>query len=506
MKNFPQPHQLPLIPLAEFEYLYDQDHSYEGQIDPNILSAGGFPTTFSWMINFLIEHILRLPRPMNCDAYIEQRLNGIALFVHYARTGRDIGPFSATLVKRYHHFLEEYVQVMLPDFVNEAAISDFKVSWEADLGYFCQYYVQLHAPNCQYTVWHDLHAKSGLFARGPLAVLGALWSKKTLAIVYQTLRLGEGIRVGSTFLVKRPGKLWPVLQCRGGQLKIDLSKDRRVIALDVFLAEEILTPVFNQYGYLYQLLPQACRGMETLSKRRALLSSLGNAKAALFAIYGLAEQARDNYLQRPPTRILTGNHIAKNDLQKLSYHSKVVIKEGSHFSAGGQEVKILDLSEQPETIRLPFATTVAQGFVPSLLFSIEGRPLHGHVRVLALLTAAGKRLTAGFVCKLTTSAVGNSSAFVTISLLFDLDGSFVAGQFSGTKPRFFTSLDEARLKPLLSKNEWLAFLNRAEANWDQSLAVLNVAFSSQLSLRVNSLVNQKLIAPWYYQSLSKGSL
>lgn len=555
------------VPLAEFEYLYDPEGINEGQIDPNALSAGGFP--FYLTSGVLSPTYESLTKPKNLkdseiNLYLAQKLSecfsekfGLSgekltaaletatsqfqkilcykidkdlvdlLVVELNCFDTEVsieGPTGEILAKIFENeftlsflnsafwirhrlnvidtaytskpnemqeidaFVDSYLNgmgLLNPKYETEPSVlSDYKVFWESDLGYLIKYKLEKIYPKLTVNVWIDLHVKTGLFSLSPLKAFTSLLSKSKQSHVYELVRNFTVEETDNIYILKNKSENFPEIEyyrntgkafCRFGENSVLELKDTKHTL-------QTITPEYNQYAYLFDTYPTDKIDFTKKCDQLMYLSSLLNAKSALFKIYELMETEQPFVVRRPYTKTCDESTIGYEHTWNMFTDGKIVIKEGGKCSTGGTEVQILTKTKVGENIYSPYVKTVVQSYVPSYIFKLNGTPVHGHCRKLSVLDAKGAPVHLGFVFKLSYKPNDqNSSAFVTIPMFFDEGGGFVLGQFTGKNDESFTKMASVGLQLNVTEDEFQNLLRKVKDNWLISIYFLNKYFDEDFT-------------------------
>lgn len=546
------------VPLAEFEYVYDPQWQFDGEIDPNVLSAGGFPVMVlgriaailaaekkatvppqelvkrvdalisqayvnlpeavrlrlaqqlqqtvnqlpqdtDWLPMWAervatvcreIENLrpdLSQPQVLNLlsndvfgfcrvvpEAWAAHRQSLMAEFWQRADEGFSIGPFENRFLRQVQQFLRAFVRVSGLAQAGQTVFSEpvniFKVTWEAELGYAAAWLLRQQNPQLQVQVQLDLLVNTGLVSLVPLKTIMIGFSKRQKRHVQRVVQADRAV---------------DHFDALSGELS--LENGERIRLFGVYPVAACVSSVMNADAFTWNYAPTAQLNWHNPCERWLFLANLLNAKAATTSIYHAMEEKLGCDHRQPPTEIIS-NLMANASVWG---DGTIVIKEGGHCSAGGQEVR---------QVKLPkVQVAVLQRQVPSLLFQREGRALHGHVRCVAILDAQATVQHLGFVIKLSTKDNANSSAYLSYRLLFDSRGRFLDGSFvSGSEVKAFGSLAEAGLQWLLTPVERRRLFQASYRNWLISMLYLNEFLSQNPAAKVQAFVEHGIVEPSFW--------
>lgn len=580
------------VPLAEFEYLYDPNIKNEGQIDPNALSAGGFP---SFILGSIMDHIYnkRVLHPASCyigndtknylekslietfgkrinsnhfgdlilrslnkyitddidfnfvkkliidlkDAYslavsskidpslenpssfltkvfqneqtisflgesywVAHRMNLVADFYKIKNSGRGIGPFSNNLLRDVDQFLTHFTEASgffdskIIDF--SQPFNSYSVYWSSYLSYFIKYKLNERFPELQTNVWLDVHANTGVVSLKPSQTYVSIFSKKKAEVFYQLVRSLKLKKIADK--VKKADKKYPTITKGKQCFRLTFNAKQELDLVGIKLVEDTLTDNIHQEAYLLNFFPKSKLKIDNYFHQEVVLSSLLNAKAALFEIY--RDESKKHHLQiRSPFTLTFNKKLPGPKLVTSKIKTDfVVVKEGGRCSTGGEEVDIVSKKLLKIADLRKYITTVVQDFVPSQIFSINGKPVHSHLRRIAVLTKEKNVFSLGYIFKIAFRKNLNSSSFVTISVYYDNDYNFVIGKFSGSKSTEFYDMKKNGLKLNLNKSQFIDFIKRSCKDWELSIFYLNDYFQRNFKGRVNRLVDEGFVTQLYH--------
>lgn len=576
------------IHLAEFEHLYDKNEALRGHIDPNALSAGGFPFILRRVLiqlyadlrnieptvdvsdipyvkeiseilisdfeieekiaNELTSNLLNLYRVMllnninetdyrqlvrsvrlvatkldcsktikdrnkaltkilstetglaylNPKFWIKHRINLIEELYKRSLSGQNIGTFSNEFLKNLIKYIEAYTDaIYLPDqhIINQTKqFNSYDVEWESDLGYAAKRIIEMKCPGVTVNVYCDLHSNTGIVSLIPLNALTAPFGGKKADEIYRLLISGKVKSEGKQLSIILPHKKYPYIEMKTGDnsCSIHFSRDNIANLQGCNRLTDVISESFNQFAYLYEHFPNSELNLQNNSHKKMYLSSVLNAKAALFEIYNHS----DVEISYPSTFIDT-DKINPVSYAKFLNEGKLVVKEGGWCSTGGSQVDIY-VKEDLSGIDDRYLTNVVQPYVPSYLIKHKGIPLHTHVRKISVISNLGRIVHAGYITKSSHVNRTNSSAFKTIVLVFDEEKRFIFGVFVGRESITFHNLVEADIEISLGKEDFHDFLEEVKTNWCRAMYVLNRYCAGDISTRFNKMVDQGIIDRKYY--------
>lgn len=550
---------------AEMEYLYDPTGKNSGVIDPNALSAGGFPFVFRIVLEqiklenhlteselarlrdsvrvafprlakseqlLLIEIMANTLREMGVSGNLilfssavirkasilntrytkdyfkrlkalfasmygvtwilpqlwkDYRLKKVKQFIAIAEAGKSVKFFNKQVVKQIYEYMEAFVAVLGE--IKGPTYMTYDVEWESDMSYYIA--AKLEARKIATTVLIDLHANSALYSEVPLQAICAPYGSSVYKEVYQVLvNPEESKRNGNSVFIKR-GEVTIEVSYKAKKLIIGSQKEIDLNGFVVTTVESV-TNEFKQYAYLWEHFDRAFFQRSNDSHRKMYLSNLLNAKSAFFTILEAQESAFGERIAHPLTMFVVKR---KGDFALTAMSEKVAVKEGGWCSTGGKQVDVLDKHEVTEFVsKCMYEGIVVQSYVPSILFTHYGTPMHGHIRKASIVKRGGEVVDAGYVLKLIEQEKGNSSGYRSHMLYFDESGKFTFGKEIGGNSALYTRLEQVGLLPNVDfaklfvevKSEWskaMYGVNKFVSEHDMYDFARELAESGKLSKR-----------------------
>ncbi len=481
------------VPLSECEYLYDDVTGESGHIDPNALSAGGFP----WLLRSVLRYISNEDKQIEVknlaqgdhQLWSQYRVELIRELEEAALTGKDVGPFTNEILKNMLKFGEYYVSNL--DVPESGDFSDYKVPYEADLGYLVKYFLEKSNPNITVKIWNDLHNNSGLFSLAPLDVLFVKLGKQKLKVAYKVLVHGKSVETSVGVKISIEGTEFPNLEyvkSRPGILRLSLS-DKNAVELDgVFDTEHTLTDSFNQYAYLYEHFPKDKINLSNPSQKTMYLSSVLNAKSCFFRVYEEGEKKYALNVKYPETFI---NQWPNWNIEKLG----CIVKEGGWCSTGGKQVYFSFDENQVKNLATKMVSAVYQKNIISPFIKMDGKILFGHVRNLAILNKDGEVHNLGYLLKLTDTF--NSSRYLTAILYFDPKGNYVYGVEDSNTNKEIPDLG-GKVKLIYTLQKMKKIFSDSYKNWLVGMLYMNdFCRRFEFKNRINDMIENRTIDTRY---------
>jgi hypothetical protein len=393
----------------------------------------------------------------------EYRQRKVRQFIKIAEEGKSIKFFNRTVVRQVYNYMESFVAVL--GNVKSLHYTTYDVEWESDMSYYIA--VRFEARGIDTKVLIDLHSNTALFAEVPLPAICAPYGSNVHKEVYQALISPENNvrKSGSVFLKK--GEV--TIEVNGKAKTLTVGEGKKVPLEDfVVTANESYSTDFKQYAYLWEHFDQAFFQYTNESHRKMYLSNLLNAKNAFFSIIEAGEREIGERVAHPKT-ILVSRREKALDLGDFS--ERVVVKEGGWCSTGGKQVEVVSKGEIEKVVRdCNYEGITLQNYTASIFFTLNGTPMHGHIRNASIIKRNGEIVDAGFVLKLIEQEKCNSSGYRSHMLYFDESGKFVFGQGIGGGTEPYTRLEQVGLIPTVNLQE---IFREVRTEWEKAMYGVN---------------------------------
>ncbi|WKZ23753.1 MAG: hypothetical protein QY312_03235 [Candidatus Dojkabacteria bacterium] len=394
----------------------------------------------------------------------EYKLRQIELFLKAVRQGKQIGPFAADFNKNMKAYLDTLCQTLEPippEYVT------FDVEWETDFSYYVAY--KKSQEGVIIRVLMDLHSNSGLFAEIPLQAILAPYGKKRYNDVYGLLLESDaGVQERNGF--RYTNHKCKIIIEEGGRKELCFSSGIMIkLADSVTTTREAIQGDFKQYAYLWEWFDKSKFDYSRDSHRKMYLSSFLNAKSGFFEIFKYAQEKYGISLKYPKTNVFGKKSIPNMD----GYSEFVNIKDGGWCSTGGKHVHLVKKEHLKRDVeKLHYPGYLVQIHIPSLLFIHEdGTKYHGHARKVSIVNRSGDIVHLGFFLRMVEESKGNSSGYRAYRMVFNDEGNFIVSYRTGGEPQTYLSLEETKLKPLVS--DLKAFLIEVKQEWHKQIYALN---------------------------------